>query len=143
MRWRHPVLAGLIPALIALAAAAEEAGISVRDAWVRETPPGMAMTAGYMVLQNKTSRPQVLVAASSSGFETVTIHRTIAKEGMTGMEHAQQIELLPNASLLFAPGGYHLMLLNPKRRLRAGDRVDITLKFRGGLVLPVAYEVRK
>jgi copper(I)-binding protein len=143
MRWRHAVFAGLILALTPIAAATEEAGISVRDAWVRETPPGMAMTAGYMVLQNKTSRPQVLVAASSSGFETVMIHRTVVKQGMTGMEHAPQIELLPNASLLFGPGGYHLMLLNPKRTLRAGDRVDIALEFRGGLVLPVACEVRK
>ena len=143
MRWRHRVFAGLILALAAIAAATEEAGVSVRDAWVRAAPPGVAMMAGYMLLQNKTSRPQVLVAARSSGFETVTIHRTIAKEGMTGMEHAPQIELLPNASLLFAPGGYHLMLLNPKRTLHAGDRVDITLEFRGGLVVPVAYEVRK
>jgi len=141
MRWRG--LVGLILALTAITAATEEAGVSVRDAWVRETPPGIAVMAGYMVLQNRTSRSQILVAASSPGFETVTIHRTIAKEGMTGMEHAPQIELLPNASLLFAPGGYHLMLLNPKRTLHAGDRVDIRLEFRGGLVLPVAYEVRK
>jgi copper(I)-binding protein len=143
MRWRHAVFAGLIPALTALAAATEGAGISVRDAWVREAPPGVAVMAGYMLLQNNTSRPQVLVAARSSGFETVMIHRTIGKGGMTGMEHAPQIELLPNASLLFAPGGYHLMLLNPKRTLRAGDRVDIRLEFRGGLVLPVAFGVRK
>jgi periplasmic copper chaperone A len=141
MRWRH--LVGLILALTPIAAATEEASVSVRDAWVRETPPGIAMMAGYMVLQNNTSRSQVLVAARSSGFETVTIHRTIAKEGMTGMEHAPQIVLLPKASLLFAPGGYHLMLLKPKRTLHAGDRVDITLEFRGGLELPVAYEVRK
>ncbi len=143
MRWRHPVFTALISALIALAAAADQAGISVRDAWVRETPPGMAMTAGYMVLQNKTSRPQVLVAASSSDFETVMIHRTVARQGMTGMEHSPEIELLPNASLLFAPGEYHLMLQNPKRTLRAGDRVEIHLRFRGGLDLPVAYQVRK
>ncbi len=143
MRWRQPVFAGLILALTSIAAATGEADVSVRDAWVREAPPGAAMMAGYMVLQNKTSRSQVLVAASSSSFETVMIHRTIAKEGMTGMEHAPQIELLPKASLLFAPGGYHLMLLHPKRTLHAGDRVDITLEFRGGLVLPVAYEVRK
>jgi len=45
--------------------------------------------------------------------------------------------------LLFAPGGYHLMLMNPKRRLHSGDRVEIVLEFRGGLVVPVAYEVRK
>ena len=143
MRWRHPVFAGLILALTSIAATTGEADVSVRDAWVREAPPGAAMMAGYMVLQNKTSRPQVLVAASSSSFGNVMIHRTIAKEGMTGMEHAPQIELLPKASLLFAPGGYHLMLLNPKRTLRAGDRVDIYLEFRGGLVLPVAYEVRR
>jgi copper(I)-binding protein len=130
-------------ALIPIAAVTAEAGISVRDAWVRETPPGVDMMAGYMVLQNNTSRSQVLVAASSSGFETVMIHRTIVKDGLAGMVHASQTELAPNASLIFAPGGYHLMLMNPKRTLRAGDRVDITLKFRGGLVLPVAYEVRK
>jgi copper(I)-binding protein len=110
---------------------------------VRESPPGVAMMAGYMALRNNTSRTQVLVAASSSDFETVMIHRTIVKDGMAGMEHAPQIELTPNARLIFAPGGYHLMLMNPKRILRAGDRVDITLEFRGGLVSPVAFEVRK
>jgi hypothetical protein len=143
MRWRNPVLAGLILALTLVAAASEQAGVSVRDAWVRESPPGVAMMAGYMALRNNTSRPQVLVAASSSGFETVMIHRTIVRDGMAGMEHAPQIQLSPNANLLFAPGGYHLMLMNPKRKLRAGDRVDIHLEFRGGLVLPVAFEVRK
>src|SRR6266850_5668145 len=99
MRWRHAVFAGLISALTALAAATEEAGVSVRDAWVRETPPGVAMMAGYMELRNNTSRRQVLVAASSSGFETVTIHRTIVKDGMAGMVQAPQIEIAPNASL--------------------------------------------
>ena len=143
MRWRHPVFAGLTLALTLITAASEEVGVSVRDAWVRETPPGMTMMAGYMALRNSTSRSQVLVAASSSGFETVMIHRTIVKDGMASMVHASQIELTPGASLSFAPGGYHLMLMSPKRTLRAGDRVDIYLEFRGGLVLPVAFEVRK
>ena len=145
MRWRRPgfVLLILALTLTLIPAAGEEAGVSVRDAWVRETPPGVAMMAGYMELRNNTSRRQVLVAASSSGFETVTIHRTIVKDGMAGMVHAPQIELTPNASLIFMPGGYHLMLMNPKRILRAGDPVVINLEFRGGLVLPVAFEVRK
>jgi hypothetical protein len=146
MRWRNPVLVGLILALTPLtliAAASEATGISVRDAWVRQPPPGVAMMAGYMALRNNTSRSQVLVAASSSGFETVTIHRTIVKDSMASMDHAPQIELSPDASLTFAPGGYHLMLMKPKRTLRAGDSVVINLEFRGGLVLPVTFEVRK
>jgi copper(I)-binding protein len=143
MSWRHPVFVCLILALTFVRAASGETGVSVHDAWVRETPPGMTMMAGYMELRNNTSRPQVLVAASSSGFETVMIHRTIVKDGMAGMVHASQIELAPNASLSFAPGGYHLMLMNPKRTLRAGDPVVIKLEFRGGLVLPVAFQVRR
>jgi copper(I)-binding protein len=143
MRRRNLVFVGLILAVTPIVAASEAPGVSVRDAWVRESPPGVAMMAGYMALRNNTSRSQVLVAASSSGFETVMIHRTIVKDGMARMEHATQIELSPNASLNFAPGGYHLMLLNPKRTLRAGDPVVINLEFRDGLVLPVAFEVRK
>ena len=143
MRWRHPVFACLILALGLVPAAGEEAGVSVRDAWIRETPPGMTMMAGYMQLRNNTPRPQLLVAASSSGFQSVMIHRTIVKDGMAGMVHPSQIELAPNGSLLFAPGGYHLMLMTPKRTLRAGDPVVINLEFRGGLVLRVAFEVRK
>jgi copper(I)-binding protein len=143
MRWRLPVFACLVLAPIHVAAASEEAGVSVRDAWVREAPPGMTMMAGYMALRNNTSRPQVLIAASSSDFESVTIHRTIAKDGMAGMVEASPIELKPGASLAFAPGSYHLMLMNPKRTLRAGDPVVINLQFRGGPDLPVAFQVRK
>ena len=143
MRLRHPVSIALLFALNIVASASEQAGISARDAWIREMPPGMTMMAGYMALRNNTSLPQVLITANSPGFGRVMIHRTIVKDGMAGMEHASHIELAPNASLIFAPGGYHLMLMNPKRTLRAGDSVVINLEFRGGLVLPVAFEVRK
>ena len=143
MRWQHPVLVCLILALTRVPAASEEAGVSVRAAWIREGPPGMSVLAGYMEMRNNTSGPQVLVAASSSAFETVMIHRSVVKDGIAGMVQASQVELAPNVSLIFAPGGYHLMLMTPKRPIRASDQVVINLQFRGGNVLPVAFEVRK
>ena len=144
MRSRTPLFARLILALLPLVVAASESiGISVRDAWVRESPPGSDMTAGYMALQNNTSRRQALVAASSPQYETVMIHRTVEKGSMTGMVHVPQVELAPSMRLKFAPGGYHLMLMNPKQRLRAGESVVINLEFRGGLVQAVTFEVRK
>ncbi len=143
MNWRQAVFVGLLSALTPVPAAPLEASVAVRDAWVREAPPGMSAMAGYMELRNNTSRPQVLVAANSPGFETVMIHRTIVKNGVAGMAHAAQIELTPNARLIFAPGGYHLMLMNPRRTLRAGDAVVVNLEFRGGVVLPVEFVVRK
>jgi len=123
--------------------AGKAAGVSARDAWIREAPPGAAMMAGYLELRNSASRPQALVAASSTGFESVMMHRTVVRDGMAGMEHLSQIELAPNASLVFAPGGNHLMLMNPRLALRAGDAVVVKLEFRGGLVLPVTFAVRK
>jgi hypothetical protein len=101
------------------------------------------MMAGYFQLHNGTSRPQVLVAAGSSEFAGVMMHRAIVKDGMAGMQHLPQVELAPHAGVAFVPGGNHLMLMQPKRALRAGDTVVIRLEFRGGLVLPVVFAVRK
>jgi len=143
MRWRFPVFLCLILTLPLAFAADKEASVAVHDAWVREAPPGMSMMAGYMELRNTTPRSQVLVGASSSGFESVMLHRSVVKDGMAGMRHESEIELTPNASSSFAPGGYHLMLMSPKRALRVGDSVVINLEFRGGLVLPITFEVRK
>jgi periplasmic copper chaperone A len=143
MRWRHPVFVCLMAALGLVPAAGVAAGVSVRDAWIREAPPGTTTMAGYMELRNGTLRPQVLVAASSAEFEKVMMHHTTVSNGMAGMEHLSRIELAPGASVTFAPGGNHLMLMNPKRALHAGDAVVIRLEFRGGLVLPVAFELRK
>jgi protein SCO1/2 len=122
---------------------AAQEGVSVRGAWIREAPPGATVMAGYLELRNGTSRPQVLIAASSSGFADVMMHRTVLKDGIASMEHLSQVELAPDAILSFVPGGHHLMLMRPKRVLRAGDSVVVKLEFRGGLVLPVAFEVRK
>jgi hypothetical protein len=131
-------------AALGLVPAAGGAGeVSANNSWIREAPPGATMMAGYLELRNRTSRPQVLVAASSTGFESVMMHRTVVRGGMAGMEHLSQIALAPNASLIFAPGGNHLMLMNPKQALRAGDAVVVELEFRGGLVLPVTFAVRK
>lgn len=141
MRWRHSV--GLLVALSFVAATHEEAGVSVRDAWIRQAPPGASMLAGYMELRNSTSKPQILVAAGSSEFESVTIHRTVVKDGMAGMVHVSQVEIPPQASIIFAPGGYHLMLMTPKRRLRAGDQVIVNLELRDAPVLAVAFEIIK
>ncbi len=144
MIWRRSALFGvLILGLAHFAIAEEKADISVRDAWIREMPPGMPMMAGYMTLQNRASRSLLLVAAKSPDFAAVMFHRTIVRDGMAHMEHEPQVEIAAKATLPFSPGGYHLMLSNAKRILRAGDRVEILLEFRGGLVVPVTFEVRK
>jgi copper(I)-binding protein len=43
------------------------------------------------------------------------------------MRAIERIELPANETVVLRPGGYHLMLVDIKRELKAGDRVPLTL----------------
>lgn len=45
----------------------------------------------------------------------------------------------PGGTISFAPGGYHLMCMQP--RMTPGTSVDVTLTFRGGRTVSAAFPV--
>lgn len=131
------LLAGLV------AGAAQPSGVEVRDPWIREAPPGAQVLAGYLELRNVGEAPQVLVGAASPAFAKAMLHQSREEGGVARMVHVERLELSPGASVSFAPGGYHLMLMKPRRALRAGDRVPVTLRFADGSRLEISFEVRR
>jgi copper(I)-binding protein len=58
------------------------------------------------------------------------------------MARIESVELKPLIPVRFVEGGYHLMLMQPKRSLRPGDRVLIKLHFAQGSSIEVPFEVR-
>lgn len=117
-------------------------GVMVDNGWIREAPPGAKAMAAYMSVMNHGNSEKVLVGASSGDFENVMLHRTIVEGGMAKMVHQMAIAIPPGGEVLFEPNGYHIMLMGPKRTLKAGDKVVITLKFKGGETLKIDYAVR-
>lgn len=117
--------------------------VMVENAWVREAPPGAAASAGYMTVRNMGDKPRALVGASCADFGSAMLHRTVMQDGMAKMVHQKMIEIPAGGSVTFKPNDYHVMLMKPKHALKAGDKVDITLKFKNGESLKVNYEVRK
>jgi Uncharacterized protein conserved in bacteria len=130
------VLAGLY------ASVAGAAGVMVENPWVREAPPTAAALGAFMVLHNQTAKSLVLVGAHSAVAAEVQLHRTVVEGGMAKMLHQHNIEIPANGKLEFKPGDYHLMLMQPARVLKAGEKVEITLKFKDGSSLPATFEVR-
>ena len=116
--------------------------ISVHAPWVREAPPNVPM-AGYLELSNDSDQSRALVAATADGFANTMIHRTEFSDGQASMVHVDKVELAPNTRVRFEPGGLHIMLMRPQRRLSAGDVVMIRLEFDDGTFLDVAFPVRK
>jgi len=135
----------LFPVVLGLpvVASSKESAIVVQDAWIREAPPNAASMAGYMIIENRSDKSQSLVGSSATAFGKVTIHRSEHEGGMARMKHQKKVVIAPHGSVAFKPGGYHLMLMKPKKSLRAGDRSPIELIFGDGLQLTVMFEVRK
>lgn len=136
-----PILLGLFLQLIATVSAAD-GELVVHGAWIRAAPPNAPVLAGYMTIKNDARLAKVLVRATSPAFASVTLHRTEHVGGVARMSHVPEVSIMPNREFVFQPDGYHLMLMQPKRPLRTGDRVSIELEFADGSRESVVFAVR-
>jgi len=102
---------------------------NVHNAWVREAPPKTNVMAAYLTLRNLSSSVYTLTGLSSPDFRRIEMHRTEQHDGMSKMLPVSQVILSSEGNIVFQPGGMHLMLITPKKRLRAGDNITLTLFF--------------
>lgn len=102
-------------------------GLQVEDAWIREAPPGAMMTAAYARLRNAGKHALTLDRASSEDFGSVELHHTVLQDGLFKMQPGR-LTLPPGERGALEPGGWHLMLMEPVRPLKAGDRVSVMLQ---------------
>lgn len=119
--------------------------ITIRNAWIPEAPPTVSALAGYLSVENNSGETRTLVGASGALFERIEIHRTVYEQdsGLARMIREEELYIASGQSLRFEPGGYHLMLINPKKALTEGDSVTLTLLFANGSRLTVQFEVRR
>lgn len=138
---RALLLSGLL-----LAAGANEAfaagHLVIDGAWIRTAPPGAMMLAGYANLRNDGDAPVVVTAADSADFGAVSLHESVEEDGVARMRPIDRVEVKPGASVVFAPGGKHLMLMRPKRELKPGDSVKIHISTQTGVSVDANFVVR-
>jgi copper(I)-binding protein len=118
-------------------------GISVTGAWIREAPPHTNALAGYLDISNASGTAVTLDSVSSADFGAIEIHRSEMHEGMMHMRKESRLEIDAGSGLTLEPGGAHLMLLDGRRALRAGDVVVLRLHFSDGEDIEVDAPVRK
>lgn len=138
-------LLAFLPGLLLMGAAARAAGpsVSASEVWLREAPPGVQIMAGYLTLANRTGKPLRLDSVSSPEFARVMVHRTVQKNGMDSMEAVAALTIPAHGRVRFAPGGYHLMLMQPRRRFYAGELITLTFNFSDHSVLSILAPVRR
>ena len=117
--------------------------LEIDDAWIAEAPPVSKVMAAYMEIENETQHDRQATSMQCKDFERAEFHRTVEKDGMARMEHQQVLNIKRGSELELRPGGYHIMLFNPARRLQAGDRTSCSMAFDDGITINFDLVVRK
>jgi len=113
----------------AQSAEVQQANIKVTTAWSRELPPTAPVGAAFMTIDNHNAQADRLISASSSIAEVTELHAHIHEGDVMRMVRVDAIDVPAHGQLILEPGGYHVMLINLKKPLVAGEALPLTLQF--------------
>lgn len=97
----------------------EELKISVDNAWARATVPAQSVSGAFFEVTS--SHPVRLIKAETNIAERVELHRMSMTDGIMRMRQLKELPLAAGTKTTLAPGGDHLMLINLKKQLKAGE----------------------
>ena len=125
-------MARIIIAFVLLALAActpAEPDIVVSDVWARAVAPGQTTGAAYLTIANNGAAADRLISAKASLSQEGALHASKTANGVVSMAAVDGVEIPANGKVALAPGGTHLMIMDLRVPMTAGDRFFIDLKF--------------
>lgn len=127
-------------ALGILPACARECVPQVHEGWVRLPP--MPMMAGFARIENRCATAAVIVGVSSPAFADASLHETRIVDGVSRMRAVPELRIARDGAARLKPGGLHLMLMQPRARLKPGSKVMMEFALKGGGSLRGEFVVR-
>lgn len=122
------VLPQCLAALLAAGlASAVHAQVTVDGAWARATVPNQSATGAFMRLT--AHKDVVLAGASSPVAGIVEVHEMWLDQGIMRMRAADRLALKAGQTIELKSGGLHVMMMDLKEQIKAGERVPLTLSF--------------
>ena len=119
----------LAATLMAAAALPAWAQTTVKEPWVRGTVPQQKASGAFM--QITSGQGGKLLSVSSPVAGVVEVHEMKMDGGVMKMGAVPFLELPAGKAVELKPGGYHVMLMDLKQQLKAGDTVPLTLVVEG------------
>jgi copper(I)-binding protein len=117
--------------------------VRIEGAWARRAPmikgdstAGSGNGAVYLTIVNPASVSDDVIAASSD------VAETYEESGMTMMRPIIKLHVPAGGKQEMKPGGYHIMLINLKRELKAGQVISVTLVLQKAGRVPVRATVK-
>ena len=99
--------------------------IRIENAWIGSTDEGDDMSVAYMSLLS--NEDLILTSVTSPRIKTIEMHNTITEKGIMKMRMTNEIKIEHGKTFGFKSGGSHLMLMDFKGPLKAGQKVKLIL----------------
>ena len=118
-----------LPALLTAGlASAVHAQVTVDGAWARATVPNQSATGAFMRLT--AQKDVVLTGARSPVAGIVEVHEMWLDKDVMRMRPADRVPLKAGQTIELKSGGLHIMMMDLKKQIKAGERVPLTLSFK-------------
>lgn len=118
-------------------------GIVVENIWINEAPPNVKVLAAYGKISNQSETDIILHTIISPNFKKVEIHQSIIKDDIAKMVKQDELIIAAQSTVVFEPGGMHLMLFNSESQLKSGNTVPLEFEFSNGEKNRVMAQVKK
>lgn len=117
--------------------------LGVEDSWARPGNAG-ANSAVYFQVNNPGDQADVLLSAESDVAEYLELHMSMmSDDGTMSMQEQESVPIPQNSSVMFEPGGLHLMLINLQTELNPGDEFPLVLRFQEAGPVEIVVLVRE
>jgi periplasmic copper chaperone A len=126
---KYYVAAAALGIIITLTSPSALAQAKVTDAWVRSTVSQQKATG--MFAQITSAQGGKLLSASSPVAGIVEIHEMAMEGNVMKMRAIPGLDLPAGKTVELKPGGYHVMLMDLKKPVAAGETVSVTLVIEG------------
>lgn len=135
-------IAALTAAALAACSTDNSAPLEVSNVTVFAPLPGRSATVAYLDIENRSRKPVTIARVSCAGFDKAEMHETTVTDGIASMHAVSEIRIEAGAHFSFAPGGMHIMLIDPVKSLLPGNSVQLELHYNDGGMLVVEAPVR-
>ncbi len=116
--------------------------IEIEHPWARATPAGAKVGGGYLTIGNEGAEPDRLVSVTAEVAGRAEIHEMAVKDGVMTMRPVSGgVEIPAGGTVAMKPGAVHLMLMDLKRPLVAGQSFTGTLTFEHAGTVTVTFAV--
>lgn len=104
-------------------------GLSVENAYIKQTPPNAKATAIFLTIRNDGNKDVSLLKAETNLSEVAELHGHANENGKMVMKKVPSIEVKAHSNTELKPGGLHIMVFDLKNPIDENTQTDLTLYF--------------